>query len=300
MIRSVDSNNEAFLVALSRTADRMQRAERQVASGKRVSAPSDDPEAVATIVQLRSSLARLDQTSQNLGRAKSETDAAEQTLQTAAKLMDRASTLAAQGVNGTQTAESRQAIATEVASLMEQMVGLSRTTVEGRYIFSGDSDQTAPYTLDWTAVPPLSGYTGSPATRQIEHPNGNRMSLSRTAQQVFDGSGAASVFGALDALRTSLLANDVPGISQAIGLVGASSSYLNAQLASCGSAQNQVADAIDYAAKSQTQVETQLSALEEADVADAIVELQQAQTQQQAALLVRSNVLRTSLFDFFG
>ena len=56
----------------------------------------------------------------------------------ATKLMDRASVLAAQGATFTLDAAGRQSIAGEAQSLLEQMVAISRTTVQGRYIFGGD------------------------------------------------------------------------------------------------------------------------------------------------------------------
>ena len=46
--------------------------------------------------------------------------------------------LAAQGATFTLDATGRQSLAGEVQSLLEQMVAISRTTVQGRYIFGGD------------------------------------------------------------------------------------------------------------------------------------------------------------------
>lgn len=301
MLRSLDSGTETFLDSLAKISQRMQRAQRQIATGLRFSTVSDDPDHVSTLLQARADLAAVENQQINLGRVKSEVDAGEQALQSAVGVMERIRTLGSQGVTGTATAQSRQAIAGEIGSLLEQLGGISRTTFEGRYLFSGDSDQTPPYTIDLTQASPVSAYAGATATRQIQHPNGTRFSISRTAQEIFESPQAnQNVFFSTNSLRTALLADDQAGIEAAIENVVGSLTYLNGQLSFYGSVQNKVAEATETGASMELQLRTYVSTLQDADLSESILELQHAQLQQQAALQSRGQMPRSTLFDYLG
>ena len=147
---------------------------------------SDAPGEVDTILQLRTDEARNTQIQENLSVAKADADAADGALTSATKLMDRARVLAAQGATFTLDATGRQSIAGEVQSLLEQMVAISRTTVQGRYIFGGDQDSTPPYDVDLTAANGVSRLTNSPATRRVEDSAGGSFAVSQKRQQIFD------------------------------------------------------------------------------------------------------------------
>lgn len=301
MLSSLDPKTQSFLDALGQIGDRMQRAQRQIATGLRVSSVSDDPDQVSTLLQTRADLESTQVIQQNLGRVKAEVDAGEQGLQAAVSIMERVRTLGSQGVSGTATADGRASIAAEVGSLLEQLGGISRTNVEGRYLFSGDSDQTPPYTIDLSQANPVSAYAGSAATRQVQHPNGTRFSVGRTAQDIFDAPNASqNVFASVTNLRAALLADDQAAISGSLGNVATSLVYLNNQLAYYGTVQNKVADATDFGVNLTLQLQTHIGALQDVDVSQAILEFTQAQTQQQAALQVRAKMPRTTLFDYLG
>ena len=186
MLRSLDSSTEAFLSSMDQISRRLDRAQRQISTGLRVSTISDAPDQISTILQARADIESNAQIQSNLGLVKSETDAGEQALQSAVGLMEQARVLGAQGATGTATTESRQSLADQIGAIMEQMTGLAQTTIAGRYIFSGNSDHTAPYTIDLTAANPFSAYAGGPGGRQIQHPNGSLFPVSRTAQEIFD------------------------------------------------------------------------------------------------------------------
>src|ERR1039457_963789 len=144
MISNLNSSSEAFLANMQRVQRRVEDANRQVSSGKRVNVASDAPGDIDTILQLRTDDVRNSQIQENLGVAKADADAADGALTSATLLMDRATTLAAQGANFTVDATGRQSIAGEVQSLLEQMTSISNTTVQGRYIFGGDQGSNPP------------------------------------------------------------------------------------------------------------------------------------------------------------
>jgi len=305
MINTLDPASQRFLSGLGLIQQRADRAQRELTSGFRINTVSDDP---GQVVDLLQSLAGLDRTRQigaNLGRVKTETDAAEAALQNAVKLVDRAQTLGVQGQNGfasTQdAAQTRQNLAGELGAVLQQLVGVSQTNVDGRFLFSGDADQQTPYSIDLTQTNAISAYGGTAATRRIENPDGTLFAVSKTAQEIFDSPAASqNVFHSIDQLRVALLNNDQAGINAALPDVQSAGKYLNTQLAFYGTVQNRVADGLDSAANFETQLQTQISSIRDADLAQSLTELTQAKTQQDAALASRAKLPQTSLFNFLA
>jgi len=315
MIRAIDIGGERFLADLQRIQQRLDRAQKQISSGLRVASASDAPDQVGEILMVR---ARLDLTAQirlNLSRAKAEVDTAEQSLQVAVKVVERAMQLGVQGANATQTPTTRQMLGTEVRALLEQMVALAATQAEGRYLFSGDRDQTAPYALDLDAANGVSEYQGVTATREVLHPAGTRFKVARSGDQIFDDP-QASAFGALNALRLALengpsaapgepgyqeqFAAQTAAIEQALTGLRRAHAHLNVQLGFYGAVQNKIAEAVTFAERIEVREQNLLSVLRDADIVAAALALSQAATHQQAALSARVHSWRGSLFDLLG
>lgn len=299
MLSPLNPSNLRFLNDLSRISDRMDRAQREISSGVRVAKVSDDPDQVSTILEVRASLNSNQQILSNLGRIKTEVDTGEQSMESAVQLFDKVQVLGAQGATDTQTADSRATIAQELGSILEQMVGLARTNVEGRYVFSGDADQVPPYSIDLTQPIPISTYAGSAATRLVQHPNGTTFSVSKTAQEIFDSSDpSTNVFTSILNLRTALLNNDTAAIDDAVSGLKKVGNYLNQELSFYGTTQNKVAEATDFGNQLDLQLQQQLSGLQDTDLSQAIIDLNQAQLQQQAALKSRASIPTSTLFDY--
>ena len=104
-----------------------------------------------------------------------------------------------------------------MGSILQQLVSTANTTVQGRYVFSGDADQTAPYSIDLTQSSPVSAYQGTATTRQIQGPDGTAFPMALTAQQIFDSSNAqTNVFASITSLMQGLQNNDDTAISSAM------------------------------------------------------------------------------------
>jgi flagellar hook-associated protein 3 FlgL len=301
MLSSLDSAAQSFLTGLDQIQQRLNNAQAELTTGLKINKVSDSPGQVAELWQARSNLDQVQQTGSNLSRVQTEVNTAQSVLQTAVSLVERAQTLGAQGATDTATAQTRQALGAELGSILQQLVSTANTTVDGRYIFSGDDDQQAAYSIDLTQSSPTSSYQGSPATRQVQGPDGSPIMVSETAQQIFDSSNAQqNVFVSINNLRQALLNNNSSGISSAMADVQTSNAYLNQQLAFYGTVQNRVDSAVSFSQTYQTQLQSELSGIQDADEAQAITQLTQAQTQLQAALVSRAKIPHTSLFDFLA
>ena len=132
-------------------------------------------------------------------------------------------------------------------------------------------------------------------------PTGPTFPLARTAQQIFDAAAPAdNIFGTLLTLRQALLDNDETAIFNALDALRQPSGYLNSQLGFYGTTQNRIAEATQFGGNLAVQLQGQISGIEDADLTEAILELNQGQTQLQAALNSRAQLPRTTLFDYLG
>lgn len=301
MIDGLDTGAQRFLSALDTIQRRVTRAQNEISTGLRIQTASDDPDVVSELLQTRADLQHATQIAANMTRVKAEVDTGEAALSSATKIIEAARVAGAQGVSGTQTAQSRQVLAAQIGSYLDQMVQISATRVEGRYIFSGDSDQQAPYTIDLTQSTPVSSYAGSASTRQALDENGTPFAIARTAQQLFDApSPSQNVFGALTALRNGLLNNDDSAIRTALQNVSTAGDYLQQGLQAYGQFQTRTAAAADGVQQRLNRLEAQLSALQDADITEAALELTQARVSQEAALSARARMPQSSLFNYLG
>jgi flagellar hook-associated protein 3 FlgL len=306
MISNLNASSEAFIANMDRVQRSVENATRQTSSGKRVNVASDAPGEVDTILQLRTDGARNTQIQENLSVAKADADAADGALTAATKIMDRARVLAAQGASFTLDATGRQSLADEAQSLLEQMVAISRTTVQGRYIFGGDQDSVPPYDVDLTAANGVSRLTNSPATRRVEDSAGGSFAVSKSASQIFDTRKADdslasdNVFASLNSLRVGLLANDTAQITAASASIQTAAIRLNTAQAFYGTAQNRIEDATNYCSSYDVQLKTELSQKEDADITAAALAITQGTIQLQAAFQMQAKMPRTTLFDFMG
>jgi flagellar hook-associated protein 3 FlgL len=263
---------------------------------------SDAPDQISTLLQTRSDLAQAQQINSNLGLVTTEANSAQTVLQSAVSLVENAESLGTQGASGLASGNTQQNVAAQLGTILQQLVAAANTTEGGRYIFSGDSDQQTPYTIDLTQTNPISSYQGSAATRQIQTSNGTQFAISLTAQTIFDSPNPTqNVFTSINNLRDALLNNgSAATINSALSDVQTADSYLNQQLAFYGNVQDQVSSASNDAQNNITQLKTQLSGIQDADEAAAITQLTEGQTAQQAALVSRSQLPKSSLFDYIS
>jgi flagellar hook-associated protein 3 FlgL len=301
MISSLNPTTQQFLNELNYISDQMNQAQTEVTTGLSVNQVSDAPDVISTLLSARASLSSQQQISSNLGRVSTEVDAGEQALESAVTLFDQVQTLGAEGNTATATAATNTDLAQQVGSILQETVGLADTQVESRYIFAGDSDQQAPYTVDLTQTPPVSAYQGTAATRVAQHPDGSTFPVSLTAQTIFDSSDPTNnVFTAITSLQTALANNDTAAIQAANSGLPKVGDYLNQQLAFYGNTQDKIAEATNYGSTLTVQLQTQIANLQDADMTGSILQLNQAQTQEQAALQSEARIPRTTLFDFLA
>ena len=296
-----NSKDALFINQLNVLNAAMSRAQQELASGKRILNASDDPASVPAIVQNQADLARVEQSQSNLNTLNSEVGMASSDLESAATIMDNISSLAAEGASGTTSAQTRQVLAGQIQDLETQMVGIANSTNEGRYLFGGDSDAAAPYSINYANTPPFTADTTAPATRLGIDAMGNTFSIAMTATDIFNNADPTqNILQSIENLRQGLLTNNSPAITNAVTQLATADQHLNNVQAFYGNAESSITSALSAASTMQLNLQTNQSQLTDADQAQVITTEQTAQTQQQAMLEMRAQLPRGSLFDMLG
>jgi len=308
MISLLQGSTELFLTELGQVEQRAAEANQQVSSGLKIRVASDAPDQIGNLLQLRSYLARNTQIQSNLTLAQTDAQAADNALSSSIQLMDRAITLASQGASATMTTQGRQSLAQEIQAIQQQMVANANTSVGGRYIFSGDNDSILAYTYDFNSQASNAVDQGSTAgsTRQIEDPAGGSYPAALTAQQIFDdrnadGSYASdNVFQALNNLYNALESGDSDSIAGTISNLQAASTHLNSMQSFYGEVEDRIQAGQTFVNNYATQLQTEISNVQDADVPAAIMETTQANTAEEASLAMEAKLPHTSLFNYLG
>jgi flagellar hook-associated protein 3 FlgL len=125
----------------------------QLASGKRINAPADDPLGAADATSIRTYLAQFEQFKENQGHARYLLSLGEGALaQFVGAVQDVQEKLVAAG-NGAYADDDRRMIAQELEGVLARMVGLANSSDgAGGYLFAGARENAAPFAQTGNAV----------------------------------------------------------------------------------------------------------------------------------------------------
>ncbi len=131
--------NNTMTHNLQRHQVEMDKMQNQLATGKKIIVPSDNPSGAANQMLYRTRLSEMDQYLSNLGESTSRLNEADAALQSTMEIFQRVRVLAVQSANGIYSSfELKEAAATEINELLEQLVAIANTRgATGRAIFGG-------------------------------------------------------------------------------------------------------------------------------------------------------------------
>jgi flagellar hook-associated protein 3 FlgL len=127
------------------TFERMQQAQSEVATRKRLQKPSDDAIAVAKTLRIRNLLGDNEQYQANVDDATGWLDNTEPVLDSISSIVANLKEVAIEGASDDKSASERQALADQVEGLLEDLVTLANSRYDDRYIFAGTYTLDKPY-----------------------------------------------------------------------------------------------------------------------------------------------------------
>jgi flagellar hook-associated protein 3 FlgL len=279
-----------------RSLDRLQtrlssyeRAQSELSTGRRILQPSDDPAGARRAMSLRSALHAREQELKNAGDATGWLNAADSQLQTAMTRLGRVQALTTQGASSGD-ASSKSALAKEIREIAAEIEGIANTRHLDRPLFGGFGDGPA---LEQVGGVWTTNGDGDEVRRRVSDAEHVRVNVTAADWMVADGE---NLMSRLDRLATDLEAGlDVSGH---LASIQTARTAIGDSLSQIGAATNRVDSAKARAMDLSLTLRTELSDVEDVDIAKGVMDLQVQQVGYEATLQAIGRALPPSLVAF--
>ncbi len=278
---------------LSTRLGRYERAQSQLATGRRILTPSDDPAGAGRGLALRASQRSREQEARNAADAQSRLQMTDSQLGAAVERLHRVNELTVAGASSL-TASERKAIATEVAAVREELRAIANARHRGAPLFAGYADPGE-------VVAPDGSYRGDAGAIERRIGETDVVKVNVTAAEVFglDPAGTApNVFRLLDEMVGYLDAGDEAGMAGALGRLEQVQTQIGRAQAVVGAAMNRVESAQRRGEDALLTLRSELAQVEDVDLAEAAMELQTQEVAYEATLAAMGRALPPSLVTF--
>ena len=288
---------------LNASRDRLTQLQEQLSTGKRVNRPSDDPLAVSRGLRLRTTLENNVQYGKNIDSTVGFLSTTEAALDDIHEIMLSVRDLTLKGAND--ATSPREDLAAQLEFVLQNMIEVSNTKYQGKYIFAGTETLAIPFTLDENVfnqnVPgDVVVYRGNNKTYERQINENTIIDLNMPGNEVFDQrtTGGVSLFQTIWDLRERLLNGNTDiirstldeidqGIDQVLGAflqVG-----VRSQLATFNESRFSTQEIL---------LKDQLSGLEDTDFGEAFVQFKAEENALNSALSAGARVISPSLMDY--
>jgi len=283
-----------LLTALSRTQQDQQDAILQLATGKRVNRPSDDPQAAAELILNHNLSAQNNQYTQNISSLQALLQTADSTLSSCVESLNRAISLGVEAANGTVSDSDRQSLVQEVTGIQQQLMSQANLSFQGTYVFAGTANQDPPFVADPTS-PSGVKYIGNSGVNTVAIGEGLQVAANVPGDQLF-GAHGADVFQAMQNLITALKNNE--GIDTAVQGLRTAFDNLTAQRVFYGNTLSQLSSQQVFLQNQQLQLSTQENDLVGIDPAVAASRVVTSKEARDATLAAIGQMSKLNLFDY--
>jgi len=283
-----------LLAALNQTQLESQQASLELATGRSVNEPSDNPTAAALLVENNDQATFTAGYLQSLTSVQGQISTADSTLGSITTALQQVISLGVEAGGGTLDSSDLTAIANQLQGIQSQLVSLANTAYQGHYIFAGTNTNTAPFAAD-NSVPSGVSYSGNTGVNKVSIGSGYNLAVNVPGSQLFSAPGN-DIFLAINNLIQAVQSNT--GIPAAVNAVSAASTYLSTQRVFYGNAANQAQSQTTYLTTAKLQISAQQTTLGGADLAAAATNLSQAQVDIQAGLAAIGKLTQVNLFDY--
>lgn len=272
-------------------AEELARRQREVSSLKKVQVPSDDPSASGAIVGERAEVRLVDQYVRATDSVDSRLSVVDSVLTDIIKNIETTLVRASAGRSSFLNQTQRDALALDIEGLRDAILTDVNQQFRGTYLFSGTQATTPPFSKDAAGV--VQAYAGNADTTEID------VDGRRAVEVTLDGGAVvASLFDDITALANAVRAGDTAAVETGMqAMQAAFDRAVNAQ-SRVGNGLATLEDHRGRLSDIRRASEARRASLEEANLAESITKMQQADTAHRAALGAVSSTARLSLLDF--
>lgn len=281
---------------IQRASEQLLEAQRQVSTGRRLDKISVDPAGSATAVAERNALGAVEQYQATADSAASRLKVIDTVLSDIVDKLTKAQTSAMAGQGSTKSTVQRESAAQELRGLKTSLLDDLNTMFHGTYVFSGISSTTKPYTVGGGGV--VGAYAGSATEMSVDVGDGRSVKVAMDGSEIAQGSASQHLFDTFDDLIAAVTAGNDADITT--GLQELQDAFTRAT----GAQSRLGTDLAEIDAQKlrlqQVKISTteRLSKLEDANMAEAITQMSNADAAYRAALGAVSTSTRVSLLDY--
>jgi flagellar hook-associated protein 3 FlgL len=271
---------------LRRQTEQMAKTQEQIITGKRINRLSDDPAGTTRVLSYRHTISNLEQYNENITSGKLHIDTLDNTLEMVTQLVREAKEIAYDTVPAMRTE-----LAADVATIREQIFQMANYQIDGKYVFSGDATNTAPYnSTTWL-------YNGDNGTKNVMIGNNMQADITVEGEAVF-GPDGSNIFNVLNDLEAALTLPDPAAIESQIARLDTAADRIETVRARNAGVHKRLEATENHYAYFKQNVQEMLTKTEDSDVAEAIINFKVQQTTYESTLATSSMILQKSLIDF--
>lgn len=290
------------VIALQKQSAALLYTGQQIATGRKILTPSDDPVGSARALDVSQSKSVNQQFITNQGYAEDALKLVEGQLDGAGEIIQYARDRVLAAGNPALSPADRQSIATDLRSQFDAMLAIANTRdANGDYLFAGYRSNTPAFEKTDLAGTPGTEYKGDQGSRTMQVSSSRFMPVSFGGEVAF-GSEGDGVFKVLGDFITALeTGSDVPGaVSTALGGLDESLDRVLTTRAQIGSQRVEVEQLGFIGSDLDLQYQTTLSDLQDLDYNEAFSRLTQQRTFLEAAQQSFLKTTGLSLFNYLS
>lgn len=276
---------------LSKSYEKMGTYQDQLATGKKINRPSDDPVVAMKGMHYRTNLTEVEQYQRNISEAYQWMENSEAGIEQGTQVLQRVRELMVQASNGTNGPEDLKAIGAEIKQLKEDLVGSANTQVAGNYIFNGTQTKEAPVTLNADGTVTVNIDKSS---FEIEVSKGVQLKANINSDNVF----SEDLFAVMGSIEKALSSGDASGLDGLLSDLDGKMDSMSAERAELGARYNRLELIEDRVGKQEIVSTRILSENEDADLEKVIMDLTAQESIHRAALSVGARIIQPTLMDF--
>lgn len=293
---------EQVIANVENRIERIARSQEQVATGRRINRPSDDPAAAGELLKLESRYMRLDQFSRNIKNGLSHLKMTETGLGRIKDIIIRARSLAVKGANGALDKLDRQAIAGQIDQILQELLSTANQKFGNRYLFGGTETRNPPYQAvensDERLHSIIPNFYEPLTVIELLADEGERMKISFTASDVFDLGDGETLFTILFELRQALEDSDPAMVGIALPKLDDALEKINSVSAMLGARVNSIDAMLGRLIDQKINLNDRINDLGAIDIIEAITRLIENQVSYEMALRMSAKVIQPSLVNF--
>jgi flagellar hook-associated protein 3 FlgL len=287
---TLNMQTSGVLLDINNQQENITQLSQQIASGKVLSSPSDDPYAWSQTMNISQGLQEYNSILSGISYGTGFGDATSSALNQLSDLISQAQQLAVSAQSETGSQESAT-LTSQVNGILQQAVSMANSQYGEQYIFGGTSTSTAPYSIDNSTG--VVTYTGNTDYIEVKTSTANAASsttaVNLTGDDVFNytsGGNNCNVLQEIWSLGQDIQNGDSAGISSELTTLNDAYNHVNNESAVNGATLDDLTSQQSAINVMQTNEQSTLSNFDDVDVATATTKLAQAQTAYQAALQV--------------